>query len=280
MGLSGAILGCSSSVDTTGTTSSGAGSGGDGSGGAAMTTGVGGDTPGTTGSGETPSACPAITAFQVEIQKNNQPLYQDCSLPSEWTLPELVVRGAVTQSTASSFEVDACANIECKAPETYQVSLANLGPSSGVPFVLPVGTLVELRYTRFSTTYQCAYTLVVTNLPSLHGAANPTEPGSALWFQGQQSTWSKSAPVVGSFVLTHPCGAVHSDTYPSGWDLQVSAHDDPAMSNTPVQSGTVILWSPGTALLPGTYAVKNLTSVWTSVETLENNFVVSRAPAK
>lgn len=263
LGFAGAVVGCGSSVETT-----------------SAATGAGGGAASTTGQGGGASACPAVAAFQVEIHRNNEALYEDCSLPAAWTAPDLVTRGVVTKSTGSSFEVDACANIECKMPEAYQVSLANLGASSGVPFLIPIGTFVELRYARFDTSHQCAYTLVVTNLPVLNGAANPTESGSALWFQGQEGATSKGSPVVAGFSTSHPCGQVHGDTYPYGWDLQVSAADDPAKQQIEVPTGAVITWSPGTPALPGTYAVKSLGSVWTSIETLENNFVVTRAPVK
>ena len=281
LGISGAIIGCSSSVETSNASTGVGGSGGaaatTGVGGAAATTGVGGDTPGTTGSGGAPSECPPVTGFHVEIAKNNEPLYQDCPPAGGWEPIDFVVQGAVTHSTDSTFEVDACANIECKAPEAYQVSLANLGPSSGVPFMLPVGTYVELRFKLGNNVYQCAHALVVTNLPALHGAPNPTEAGSALWFQGQDGYPVNGTPVVSSGSYNHLCGDPSSLSFPVGGDMQVSAADDPAKKITLIQTGTLSTWSPGTAVLPGTYVVKNLTSLSTGFETVRINFVATRA---
>src|SRR5689334_22283931 len=101
------LLGCAAMVDGCGssaeTSSAATGAGGSGSGSSSSSSsssgGAAGTTSGTTGGGDATSssgqggglsACPAVTAFQVEIHRNNEPLYKDCSLPSEWTTPDLV----------------------------------------------------------------------------------------------------------------------------------------------------------------------------------------------
>lgn len=290
LGLAGVVLGCGSVTQSTSTTTGSSGGGQGGAGGAPETTGQGGEPgttgqggePGTTGQGGSVTACPPVEVFKVEIDKNDEPFYEDCSLPMAWEIPDSAIQGAVTQSTSSSFELDACANVNCKTPELYQVRLGNLGPTSGVPFSLPVGTYVELRHMRFHQLNGCGYALVVTNLPELHSMPNPIEGGSALWLQGQGGQWVPNTPVKGSLGTSHPCGILDSETTSYGGDMIVSTKEQSVV----VETGTVVTWSPGTTDLPGAYAVKNLTSQMTPLGTLESevpseiNFVISRAPVK
>jgi len=281
LGLGGVVLGCGSAPQTTTTATGSSGDGQGGSGGAPGTTGQGG-APGTTGQGGSVTACPPVEVLKVEIDKNDAPFYEDCSLPSELETPDLVIQGAVKQSTASSFEIDACANLNCKTAELYQVRLGNLGPASGVPFSLPVGTYVELRYLRVHQLNGCAYALVVTNLPELHSVPNPIEGGSALWLQGQGGQWVPNTPARGELGTSHPCGIPNSETTSYGWDMIVSTEGHSVV----VETGTVATWSPGTTALPWTYAVKNLTSQMTPGGPLETEvpseitFVMTRAPVK
>jgi hypothetical protein len=281
LGLAGSLLGCSGSVITDTTTSTGATgstSGGEGgSGDAPGSTSQGGGGP--IGPGGAP-ACPTAVPLAVEIDHNNVPMFQDCALPVELDT-DFAIQGAVTQSTDSSFEIDACANVDCKMDERYQVHLGNLGPGSGVPFALPVGTYVELQYLR-DNNYVCTYALAVINLPELHLVPNPIEGGSGPWLRAQGGGPSLKWPVRSAFYGAHSCGVPNDKESPWGSDMIVIADDDIA-KGLPLESGAVGTWTPGTPSMPGIYVVKNLSSqVIPMVASKgqfkpEENFVLTRA---
>lgn len=285
LGLAGSLLGCSASVTTDTTTTAGSTSstsgGQGGAGGAPVNTsegsGPGGSGP--IGPGGAP-ACPAAVPLAVQIDHNNVPMFKDCSLPAELDT-DFVIQGAVTQSTDSTFEIDACANVDCKMNELYQVHLGNLGPGSGVPFALPVGTYVELQYMR-DNTYFCTYALAVINLPELHSVPNPIEGGSAPWLRAQGGGPSLKWPVRSAFYGVHNCGVPNNKVSPWGSDMIVIADDDIA-KGLPLEAGAVGTWTPGTPSMPGIYVVKNLSSqVIPMVSSKgqvkpEENFVLTRA---
>jgi hypothetical protein len=291
LGLAGSLLGCRGSViadpttsasssSSTGSTSATSGGEG-GSGGAPVSTsegsGPGGSGP--IGPGGAP-VCPAAVPLAVQIDHNNVPMFKDCSLPAELDT-DFVIQGAVTQSTDSTFEIDACANVDCKTNELYQVHLDNLGPASGVPFALPVGTYVELQYMR-DNNYVCTYALAVLNLPMLHFVPNPIEGGSAPWLRAQGGGPSTKWPVAGSFYGAHACGVVNDKVAPWGMDMIVVADGD-AAKGLPLEAGAVGTWTPGTPSLPGIYVVKNLSSQLIPMVSPkgqfkpEENFIMTRA---
>lgn len=93
------------------------------------------------------------------------------------------VTGVVISASNGTFTIDSCPpNSDCAG----QFSTLTLGLSGFIPS-LPVGAFVEVRVLEVANAFSCSDTLMVRNLPTWDGVANPVSSGDVMWLAASNS---------------------------------------------------------------------------------------------
>lgn len=263
-------MGCGSAVVVSG----GEGGLGDGDGGAG---GNEGTSSGMGAAGGAGAACGTKEGegFEAALALPGGEVF-DCSMGTPLSPDGAVIEGVVTAgSLADGVEIDACPPSADCTPLIARLSVDTPGLSA----TIPTGTFVRVALQRGPSgdgvsTQKCGHSVVIVNLASWDGVANPTEPGERLWFVGHHAHVGQfDEPVeVSSKLVCEDDGGSAGQLY----DLVFAAPEATATA-TAAQASSAS-WTVESGPQAGAYTVRNLNAALNAFHPVgETRYWIERA---
>jgi hypothetical protein len=166
---------------------------------------------------------------------------------------EVTLEGQIAAQSGATWQIDTCPPDADCPPSLNELSVK----TAGLSLDIPIGTFVRVSFRIQQSAGTCTVGLLVSNLPTWRGAANPTASDEAPWLDngGPGSPFAVKTSTRCTIDLGDqpPCAGAQEI-----YDLSFSLAADPSVSVGPVRSGESVPWVVPSGAAAGSYTARTL----------------------